>query len=72
LSLNASALCLGVALGGATKGMALALSHGISAVCWAAASIEMAALALLALQQPADHAILHTPHADRGRADVRS
>lgn len=51
LSLNSTALYLGVMLGGATGGIALALSHSISAVCWAAASIEAAALALLAFSQ---------------------
>jgi predicted MFS family arabinose efflux permease len=50
LSLNASALYLGVALGGATGGITLALSHSVSAVCWAAASLEMAALAFVAFQ----------------------
>jgi DHA1 family inner membrane transport protein len=53
LSLNASALYLGVALGGLTGGITLALSHSISAVCWAAASIELAALALVASRRHA-------------------
>jgi predicted MFS family arabinose efflux permease len=48
LSLNASALYLGVAFGGAAGGLTLALSHRLSVLCWVAASIEAAALALIA------------------------
>jgi len=46
LSLNASALYAGVGLGGAIGGMTLALSRSATAVCWTAAGIELAALAL--------------------------
>jgi predicted MFS family arabinose efflux permease len=48
LSVNASALYLGVALGGAAGGIILAVSHSVSAVCWAAAGLELAALAVAA------------------------
>ena len=48
LSLNGSALHLAVAGQCHRNGTALALSYSVSAVCWAAASIEIAALALLA------------------------
>jgi DHA1 family inner membrane transport protein len=47
LSLNASTLYAGVGLGGAIGGMTLALSRSAAAVCWAAAGIELAALALV-------------------------
>jgi len=47
LSLNASALYAGVGLGGAIGGMTLALSRSTTAVCWAAAGLELAALALV-------------------------
>ncbi len=47
LSLNASALYAGVGLGGAIGGMALALGRSVIAVCWTAAGIELAALALV-------------------------
>ncbi len=47
LSLNASALYAGVGIGGAIGGMTLALSRSTTAVCWTAASIELAALALV-------------------------
>jgi len=47
LSLNASTLHAGVGLGGAIGGMTLALSRSAAAVCWAAAGIELAALALV-------------------------
>jgi MFS transporter, DHA1 family, inner membrane transport protein len=47
LSLNASALYAGVGLGGAIGGLTLALSRSAAAVCWAAAGIELAALALV-------------------------
>jgi len=47
LSLNASALYAGVGIGGAIGGMTLALSRSTTAVCWVAASIELAALALV-------------------------
>jgi len=47
LSLNASALYAGVGLGGAVGGLTLALSRSATAVCWAAAGIELAALALV-------------------------
>jgi predicted MFS family arabinose efflux permease len=47
LSLNASALYAGVGLGGAIGGVTLALSGAAAAVCWTAAGIELAALALV-------------------------
>jgi predicted MFS family arabinose efflux permease len=47
LSLNASALYARVGLGGAIGGMTLALSRSATAVCWTAAGIELAVLALV-------------------------
>ncbi len=47
LALNASALYAGVGLGGAIGGMTLALSRSATAVCLAAAGIELAALTLV-------------------------
>jgi DHA1 family inner membrane transport protein len=47
LSLNASALYAGVSLGGAVGGVMLVLTHSVAALCWTAAGIELAALALV-------------------------
>jgi predicted MFS family arabinose efflux permease len=47
LALNASALYAGVGLGGAIGGMTLVLSRSATAVCLAAADIELAALTLV-------------------------
>jgi predicted MFS family arabinose efflux permease len=53
LSLNASALYAGVALGSAIGGLTLGFSHSTAAVCWTAAGIELAALALAGSRHPA-------------------
>ncbi len=43
--MSASELYIGVALGGAYRGMTVALSRSVRAVCWVAAAIQLAALA---------------------------
>ncbi len=48
LSLNASALYAGVALGSAAGGLTLAAGAGTAVLCWIAAGMEVAALALVA------------------------
>lgn len=48
LSLNASALYVGIALGGVTGGLILSLSGNPSAVCWTAAALELTAVGVLA------------------------
>jgi MFS transporter, DHA1 family, inner membrane transport protein len=47
LSLSANALYAGVSLGAAIGGLTLASSRSTAAVCWTAASIELAALTLV-------------------------
>jgi predicted MFS family arabinose efflux permease len=54
LSLNASALYAGVALGGIIGGVTLSLSRSIAAVCWTAAVIEVTALAVVRRAAGAD------------------
>jgi predicted MFS family arabinose efflux permease len=49
LSLNASALYGGVAVGGALGGTTLAATHSTTAVCWVAAAVELCALVLVAV-----------------------
>jgi MFS transporter, DHA1 family, inner membrane transport protein len=51
LSLNASALYTGVALGSGLGGLTLAATGSTAAVCWTAAGIELAALTLTALSR---------------------
>jgi predicted MFS family arabinose efflux permease len=48
-----SAIYLGIALGCAAGGLTLTLSHNVSAVCWVAACIELAALAWVASRRTA-------------------
>lgn len=51
LSLNASALYGGVALGSTLGGAILARSHSSAAICWVGAGIEFAALGSVAVQR---------------------
>ncbi len=48
-----STLYLGIAFGCAAGGLTLTLSHNVSAVCWVAACIELAALAWVASRRTA-------------------
>lgn len=52
LALNASALYAGVALGGVAGGIIIGFGHGTGILCWLAAAIELAALAILQVTDP--------------------